>query len=229
MRTPAPAGPSPWDLALAAAAVSARTPALTVAFWLLTVVGDTWVMASLVLLAGLAFALFGRPKAAALFVATTAAGQLLVEVIKASTQRVRPPGAIALIATPDSYSFPSGHALTGLVFWLLGAVFVSARLRRPAARAVTIAAGAVVGLSTGASRVYLGVHWPSDILASWALASVVLTAALVTGARFGALDEPTARRIPPGWVPAVAAALALAAIALVALGALADPLVGPIP
>ena len=76
------------------------------------------------------------------------------------------------IPLPESYSFPSGHAMTGLaVYGALAAVIIH---RVPRARAAVLAAAVPLVLAIGVSRVYLGVHWPSDVLAGFAAATPIL-------------------------------------------------------
>ena len=74
-------------------------------------------------------------------------------------------------------SFPSGHATDSTAFYLaLALILALFVLRRPLARVLAVAAGLAVPFSVGLSRLVLGVHWPSDVLAGWALGT---TAALV--------------------------------------------------
>lgn len=74
------------------------------------------------------------------------------------------------IAKPDTYSFPSGHALVSLCFYGLLAGIVSLQWKKRWQRALTwTLAACIVGI-IGFSRIYLGVHWPSDVLAGYAAA-----------------------------------------------------------
>jgi undecaprenyl-diphosphatase len=71
-----------------------------------------------------------------------------------------------------SASFPSGHAMVSAITYLtLGALL--ARLHRPPAlKAFFLALAIVLTVLVGLSRVYLGVHWPTDVVAGWAAGSV---------------------------------------------------------
>src|SRR3546814_13975504 len=65
-------------------------------------------------------------------------------------------------------SFPSGHAMTaGVVYLTLAAVLIRVETRRRL-KAYLLSLAVLVTVAVGASRVYLGVHWPSDVVAGWA-------------------------------------------------------------
>jgi undecaprenyl-diphosphatase len=96
---------------------------------------------------------------------------LLVQLVKRTVSRPRPRlpvGIAALAHAPDRFSFPSGHAASSLSV----ALAVAAPLPAPAAAGV-LATAAVVGIS----RCYLGVHYPGDVAAGWALAGLGTAAA----------------------------------------------------
>jgi membrane-associated phospholipid phosphatase len=110
----------------------------------------------------------GRRHAAVLLIGGVVGAKLLEEVLKFLFHRQRPEPFFGL-PTPDSYSFPSGHALTATVFYVL---LASLMTRNPAIRAAAIALAALIGLS----RIYLGVHYPTDVFAGYAAAVVWLAA-----------------------------------------------------
>lgn len=104
---------------------------------------------------------------AALFVfVSVAGGQMLSSVLKLGIDRPRP-DLVSHLAQVHTMSFPSGHAMLSAVTYLtLGALLA----RVLPGRATTIFVFGVAVLTTlmvGISRVYLGVHWPSDVLAGW--------------------------------------------------------------
>ena len=96
-----------------------------------------------------------------------AGATLLNLLLKATFSRPRPDVFPWLVPHAGQSSFPSGHAMTSTVAYLTIAYLV-ARLQPSAAlRHLTLAFAALVIFSVGLSRVYLGVHYPSDVMAGW--------------------------------------------------------------
>ncbi|MCA1671781.1 MAG: bifunctional DedA family/phosphatase PAP2 family protein [Actinobacteria bacterium] len=101
-----------------------------------------------------------------LALAVLGAGQLLHIAMMDAVHRVRPPREFWLVQ-PYGFSFPSGHTMTAtvgyaLLAWLLCRFWLSKQV-------VLIVLAGGLAVTVGMSRVYLGVHWPSDVLASWCL------------------------------------------------------------
>ena len=78
-------------------------------------------------------------------------------------------GIVEHLVGIDSASFPSGHSmLSAVVYLTIGALI--ARVRpNPRVRVYILVLSALVTIIVGISRVYLGVHWPTDVLAGWAV------------------------------------------------------------
>lgn len=142
--------------------------------WLGGVVGVT------IVVVGVAVWLWRRREwaAIALLFAVVIGCQVLAQTGKNSYDRPRPTAG-SPIRIPDSFSFPSGHATTGIaVFGLLGllaAVWLPTRSGRRAA----IVAGFALGVLIGVSRVVLNVHFLTDVLAGFALGLAWLVACLL--------------------------------------------------
>lgn len=103
-------------------------------------------------------------RGAALLAGITLSGRLLVMLQKDWTARLRPDPHGHLVPV-DTFAFPSGHAANATLVWLCLALLLP-RARRT--RAFAVWAAVWVALTVGASRVMLGVHWPSDVIGGWA-------------------------------------------------------------
>src|SRR3989338_11503742 len=98
-----------------------------------------------------------------------------IEALKAFIHRARP--AEMLIAE-TSFSFPSGHAAIAVVFCGLVAALLLPKVKRTSLRILLAVAATLLALFTGVSRLYLHVHWASDVLAGMLWGSCVLCLAL---------------------------------------------------
>lgn len=107
-----------------------------------------------------------RVHAANLVIVTMLGALLLSACLKAALPRARPEPWFG-VPLPHSGSFPSGHALVAMSFFGGLAAVLSRRTRRPAVRALLWSGAAAAVLLVGLSRVYLGVHYPSDVLAGY--------------------------------------------------------------
>lgn len=167
-------------------------PTLTTAMHGVTYLGSTAFILSACVGGAVTFYLLRWHRAAALLLITMAGAFVLNLVLKLSFRRARPDPFFGITA-PDSFSFPSGHTLFSFCLFGTLAVVIHQRMRGTAARvALWSCAGALVTL-VGLSRVYLGVHYPTDVVASCLAASVwVLSVAL--GDRLALRDEHVAKR-----------------------------------
>lgn len=108
-----------------------------------------------------------RFEALTVFVAV-GGGQVLSSLLKLGIDRPRP-DLVAHLAEVQTLSFPSGHAMLAAVTYLtLGSLLArSADTRRT--KAFFLSFAVLLALMIGMSRIYLGVHWPSDVLAGWCI------------------------------------------------------------
>lgn len=136
-----------------------------------TALGSTTVLTFLVLVTAIFLRLAGRMRTALLLIAATALGSLTVETIKALVSRSRPDLAGRLMEE-TSKSFPSGHAALSAIVYLTLATLLFPVLPNRRIRAFVLIVALTLTLSVGVSRVYLGVHWPSDVVAGWAFGGV---------------------------------------------------------
>jgi undecaprenyl-diphosphatase len=115
--------------------------------------------------------LAGKPHAALYLLVAVGVGVLISNGLKAGFERPRPElvphGSIVHTA-----SFPSGHSMLSAVTYLtLGALLARIQPRRRL-KVFLLATAMLLALLVGASRVYLGVHWPTDVLAGWTAGAV---------------------------------------------------------
>ena len=154
-----------------------RTPAATAFFTAWTLLGTSVGLFALVVPTAVALTVRGRRKLPLFLVLVTLGGWGLNLALKVLFARARPDLTVALRAS-SGYSFPSGHAMMSVVaFGALAYVVVrvttNSRLRSAALAGASCAVAAI-----SLSRVYLGVHWASDIVAGVAAGLVWLAAAI---------------------------------------------------
>lgn len=172
------------DPVVAAAVPGERTTVLTVLARGLDLIGSTAVVGALAatLVAALWFRV--RDRVAAAWVAgTMAAAGVLILGVKHLVGRVRPGADLVLGPVDTSPAFPSGHTLGTTVFLGLVAALVLARSRSAVVRAVAVGGWVLGSVAMAASRVYLGYHWTTDVLAGLTLGTAVLAVAVLAGLR----------------------------------------------
>jgi undecaprenyl-diphosphatase len=154
-----------FDTFVRAAVHRVASPPITSLMEVCSFLGSAGVLAALSLLAISLFYYFGRPRAGSLLAITMVGMGVLDLVLKHAFHRVRP---LAFFGTsPSSYSFPSGHALGSFCLYGALAAILSARIGSRRARICIWAIAALVVGMIGVSRVYLGVHYPSDVVAGY--------------------------------------------------------------
>lgn len=132
----------------------------------------------------------GRYRGEACVLLVAAVGSILLnQVLKHAFERPRPEILEARAHVASPLAFPSSHATVAMATYLVLAWLLARQLASPVARAAVFAlAGAAVAV-IGVSRVYLGVHYPSDVLAGWGVGFVWATACLAGGRLIGGLDS----------------------------------------
>lgn len=134
----------------------------------LTALGGFTILTGLTL-ASVGIVLFRRkPRIAVLIAISVAGGSMLSQLLKRSFDRPRPdlvPHGVVV----SNASFPSGHSMMAAVVYLTLGILLARTQHGRAIRVYLIALSVVVTVLVGVSRVYLGVHWPTDVLAGWTL------------------------------------------------------------
>ncbi|MCO1661007.1 phosphatase PAP2 family protein [Pseudonocardia humida] len=183
-------GPAAVDQLVLGQAIDARSGPLTAIAVAVTEVGSTATMGVLAALVTLVLLVRSRPYDA-LFVAVTAVGASLVfSGLKRLLDRARPPLDDQLVGAANE-SLPSGHATMAVA--VIGSLVVLAWVGQSAATRVAMVVGAALWVgAVGLTRVYLGVHWFSDVLAGWLVGGAWLALCAMVWATASARRRATA-------------------------------------
>jgi undecaprenyl-diphosphatase len=177
------------DLRIRAAVHALASPGLTRGLVLLSTLGGPAVLVPLGVALAALFAWRRWWRGAALLGVSMLGAGVLDATLKLAFHRPRPAPYFDYPA-PASYSFPSGHALFAFCFFATGAALLAPRLVHPALRWLVWLGAAAIVLLIGLSRIYLGVHYPSDVLAGYA-AGLLWSSIIMLGDR---VAHATARR-----------------------------------
>ena len=153
-----------------------RRPGLTTAMRVFTALGSSAVLVPVVAGAGVTLRLRRLTWTPLVFLAATFGLAVAVyDLAKPLVGRSRP-ALVQMVATATGFAFPSGHATQSTaVYAALVVVAVPAAWSRPR-RAAAWAVAGTIAFFVGLSRIYLGVHWLSDVVAGWALGTFCVTA-----------------------------------------------------
>jgi undecaprenyl-diphosphatase len=144
-----------------------RTPSLDQVLYGVTLLGNAQTLVVLTAVAALVALVAGRPRDAVLLVLAVLAGALFFELVKLVVQRPRPPLEDARIVQ-GGFSFPSGHSTLAATVYGTVAYLLIRGIRQDRWKVLVGSGAVLVVLAIGVSRIYLGVHYPSDVLAGWA-------------------------------------------------------------
>jgi undecaprenyl-diphosphatase len=133
-----------------------------------TGLGGFTVVTLVTVVAVLAFLLHGRRRHALVMAGTVLLAELSSDVAKGFYNRPRP-DLVPHGAFVYSASFPSGHSTMAAATYLTLAVLIASLEPNRATKAMVFVLAFILMAAIGFSRVYLGVHWPSDVLAGWSL------------------------------------------------------------
>jgi undecaprenyl-diphosphatase len=175
-------GPTALDLAGRAWVRSLETPSLSDLLWGASVYGAPVRLMPLGLAAAVAFLLRGWRRGAVLVAVTLGGAVALNTGLKTLFARTRPQAFFDYYPAPESYSFPSGHALFATCFFGGIAVLMAHRVESRTGQVLIWLVALILIFLISVSRVYLGVHYPTDVIAGFAV-GVIWVAAVALGDR----------------------------------------------
>ena len=137
-----------------------------------TALGGFTVLTLITLLAATLLVTHRRRTQARVFVCAVILGQVLSAVVKLLVSRPRP-DIVPHLDLVYASSFPSGHSAMSPVVYLTLAGIVAAGEMDRASKLLLLTLAPVLVAAIGVSRIYLGVHWPTDVLAGWSMGTAV--------------------------------------------------------
>lgn len=162
--------PTPLDLAIQKFFFSLRGPVQDVIVSSLTHLSDTVTIIAfcLILLLLPSRRIYGLPVSAACL-----CGVAVYKPMKHLMLRARPDVSLHLV-TQGGYSFPSGHSVTSVIFYGLLLYLIQRHCENPRLRTALSWICGILAVIIGPSRIYVGVHWPTDVLAGWCIGGGIL-------------------------------------------------------
>jgi len=154
-----------------------------------TALGGFTVLTLVTVVGVLVFLFHRRWRHAAVLAGTVLLAQASSELTKSLYDRPRP-DLVAHGSYVYSGSFPSGHSMLSAATYLTLAMLIASLQTRRSTKGLVYALAIALVLSIGMSRVYLGVHWPTDVLGGWALGAAYSLAAWVVLIWIGGRPRP---------------------------------------
>lgn len=179
-----------FDTALLRAFRNPTDPALPLGpHWLeramtdITTLGGTVVLTLTTLFAFIVLLILHQRKSACLLLCTIFGGFLVNRALKAIIARPRP-DVVPHLVEISSLSFPSGHAMMAMIAWLTIGTLLAQQTASAVLKRYIFVFAVFLSVLIGVSRLYLGVHWPSDIVAGWTLGGTWVVAMWLVARRF---------------------------------------------
>ncbi len=175
--------------------VEQREPWFNTVMQVVTVLGGSVLLIPLVVVVGAWYwRRHGSARPFTLLAVSYGGAYVVSQSLKVIIGRPRPPVGVA-IGDYSSYAFPSGHATQAAAVWLMLAAVVLAAGVPSSRHRVWIWAAAVFTVAVvGVTRLYLGVHWLTDVLGGWAFGSLWFLLVLGTSKAIGGRREPPMAR-----------------------------------
>jgi len=138
----------------------------------LSALGSGAVTTLIVVIASGYLLLARKPRQAMLVIATSSVAALVMTLLKGAFGRERPT-IVDHLEVVDGLSFPSGHTVISAVLYPTLGMLLASNLRERHLKVFVFAVGALLALIVGFTRVYLGVHYPTDVVGGWMLGIAV--------------------------------------------------------
>jgi undecaprenyl-diphosphatase len=134
----------------------------------LTALGGMTILTGVTLISAGVALFAGRHRLALLGLGSVIVGALVMNMLKRGFDRPRP-ALVEHATVVHNASFPSGHSMMAAMVYLTLGILLARTQPRKRVRAFVVAISILITVLVGGSRVYLGVHWPTDVLAGWTL------------------------------------------------------------
>ena len=171
------------DVAILRGVAGLRAPSLTPVMVGITAMGSPVLIAAFTVAAFVGL-IVRRDRWGIVQLAVASLGTWLLEAVTKNVFGRARPTEVTHLVPVSGYSYPSGHSLAATVLYLTIAIVAGRQLRATATKALLVAAACVLIAMVGVSRVYLGVHYPSDVVGgialgtAWALLLTAIIAAI---------------------------------------------------
>ena len=162
--------PLPLDLAVRKAFFSLRSQILNPIVILITHLSDT---VTIIAFCAILLVMPNRKQYGVPLSLAALGGLAFYKPMKHIFLRARPDTALHLV-TQGGYSFPSGHSVTSAIFYGLLIYLLNRHCKNEKLKKILGAVCGFLALAIGPSRIYVGVHWPTDVLAGWCIGGAVL-------------------------------------------------------
>jgi membrane-associated phospholipid phosphatase len=179
-----------WDLSLDHSIQSISLPGFRTAMIGVSLLGNGWIAWTLVVVTGLGLIKAGLRTEGVICMTGPGLGWLVNQLLKLTIGRPRPSNVLVNVAGVFHFdSFPSGHVVFFVEFFGFLLFLAVALLKRGSLRRILMAVPALLISLVGLSRVYLGAHWPSDVVGAYLAGSIWLMLMIEVYRRFKARAE----------------------------------------